>query len=220
MYGCTSIRVACSHTHTLAYGSDVNEVALWSRGNLIYHAVADSLQVMHRSQWWMNEWMNEWTDSDTSLRYSTTTEGCVSNDFFRHSLDDSPASYLTQLLPSLSLNTVELIVIHNRPVITLNENNLRHRLIYYSWLILIHCLSSSDSTVHPEKSASWELPRNSFLTCYHLFWNGLDIGLYVKIEKNIILKTFLFILHKLKKSMTCSKIWINFCWAAWMGWLF
>ena len=33
--------------------------------------------------------------TDTSLRYSTATEGCVSNDFFRHSLDDSPASYLT-----------------------------------------------------------------------------------------------------------------------------
>ena len=35
-----------------------------------------------------------------------------SNDFFRHSLDDSPASYLIQL-PSPSLNTVKLIVIHN-----------------------------------------------------------------------------------------------------------
>ena len=56
--------------------------------------------------------MNQSTD--TSLRYSTATEGCVSNDFFRHSLDDSPASYLTQL-PSPSLNTIELIVIHNRP---------------------------------------------------------------------------------------------------------
>ena len=51
---------------------------------------------------------------DTSLRYSIATEGCVSNDFFRHSLDDSPAPYLTQL-PSPSLNTIELIVIHNRP---------------------------------------------------------------------------------------------------------
>ena len=61
---------------------------------------------------WMNEWMNEWTD--TSLRYSTATEECVSNDFFRHLLDDSPASYLTKL-PSPSLNTVELIVIHNCP---------------------------------------------------------------------------------------------------------
>ena len=35
-------------------------------------------------------------------------------DFFRHSLDDSQASYLTQL-PSPSLNIIELIVIHNRP---------------------------------------------------------------------------------------------------------
>ena len=53
-----------------------------------------------------------WTD--TSLQYSTATVGCVSNDFFRHSLDDSQASYLTQL-PSPSLNIVELIVFHNRP---------------------------------------------------------------------------------------------------------
>ena len=29
------------------------------------------------------------------LHCDTATEGCVSNDFFRHSLDDSPASYLT-----------------------------------------------------------------------------------------------------------------------------
>ena len=48
------------------------------------------------------------------LHCDTATEGCVSNDFFRHSLDDSPATYLTQL-PSPSLNTVELIVIHNCP---------------------------------------------------------------------------------------------------------
>ena len=33
---------------------------------------------------------------------------------FRHSPDDSPASYSTQV-PSPSLNTVELLVIHNRP---------------------------------------------------------------------------------------------------------
>ena len=31
------------------------------------------------------------------LHCDTVTEGCVSNDFFRHSLDDSPASYLTYL---------------------------------------------------------------------------------------------------------------------------
>ena len=48
------------------------------------------------------------------LHCDTATEGCVSNDSFRHSLDDSPASYLTYL-PSPSLNTVELIVIRNRP---------------------------------------------------------------------------------------------------------
>ena len=29
------------------------------------------------------------------LHCDTATEGCVSNDFFWHSLDDSPASYLT-----------------------------------------------------------------------------------------------------------------------------
>ena len=29
------------------------------------------------------------------LHCDTATEGCVLNDFFRHSLDDSPASYLT-----------------------------------------------------------------------------------------------------------------------------
>ena len=53
-----------------------------------------------------------WTD--TSLQYSTVTEGSVSNDYFRHSLDDSQTSYSTQV-PNPSLNTVELIVIHNRP---------------------------------------------------------------------------------------------------------
>ena len=53
-----------------------------------------------------------WTD--TSLQYSTATEGYVSNDFFRLSLDDSQTSYLTQG-PSSSLNTVELLVVHNRP---------------------------------------------------------------------------------------------------------
>ena len=48
-----------------------------------------------RRQWrrrWRRRWMNEWTD--TSLRYSTATEECVSNDFFRHSLGIRPASYL------------------------------------------------------------------------------------------------------------------------------
>ena len=54
-------------------------------------------------------WMNE-----PILHCDTATEGCVSNYFFRHSLDYSPATYLTYL-PSPSLNTDELIVIHNSP---------------------------------------------------------------------------------------------------------
>ena len=33
-------------------------------------------------------------DDELILHCDTATEGCVSNDFFRHSLDDSPASYL------------------------------------------------------------------------------------------------------------------------------
>ena len=41
--------------------------------------------------WRFQGWWWWWTD--TSLRYSTATEECVSNDFFRHLLDDSPASY-------------------------------------------------------------------------------------------------------------------------------
>ena len=58
-----------------------------------------------------------WALIELKLHCDTATEGCVSNDFFRHSLDDSClASYLTYL-PSPSLNTVELIVIHNRPCI-------------------------------------------------------------------------------------------------------
>ena len=61
------------------------------------------------------EWKGmEWNGMELILHCDTATEGCVSNDFFRHSLDDSPASYLTYL-PSPSLNTVELIVIHNSP---------------------------------------------------------------------------------------------------------
>ena len=62
-----------------------------------------------------NIWIElNWIETDTSLQYSTATEGCVSNDFFRYSLDDSQTSYLTQV-PSPSLNTVELIVINDRP---------------------------------------------------------------------------------------------------------
>ena len=53
------------------------------------------------------EWMNEWTD--TSLRYSTATEECVSNDFFKHSLDDSPASYLMHLIIWYITNCCQLI---------------------------------------------------------------------------------------------------------------
>ena len=34
-------------------------------------------------------------DDELILHCDTATEGCVSNDFFRHSLDDSPATYLT-----------------------------------------------------------------------------------------------------------------------------
>ena len=54
------------------------------------------------------------------LHCDTATEGCVSNDFFRHSLDDSPATYLTccpaqYRIPLESLNTAEVIVIHNSP---------------------------------------------------------------------------------------------------------
>ena len=34
-------------------------------------------------------------DDELILHCDTANEGCVSNDFFRHSLDDSSASYLT-----------------------------------------------------------------------------------------------------------------------------
>ena len=40
----------------------------------------------------------------TSPPYSTAYEGCISNNFFRHSLDDSQTFYLTQL----SLNDIKL----------------------------------------------------------------------------------------------------------------
>ena len=49
---------------------------------------------------------------DTSSWYASD-EG-VSNDFFRHSLDDSQISYLIQV-PGPSLNAVDLLVIHNHP---------------------------------------------------------------------------------------------------------
>ena len=55
---------------------------------------------------------HNWTVS--SLQYSTDFEGCVSNNFFRHSLDDSHTSHLTQK-SGPSSNTAELIVIHNHP---------------------------------------------------------------------------------------------------------
>ena len=61
------------------------------------HCSLLAIVVLHKLHWLpvssRIEFMNEWTD--TSLWYSTATEECVSNDFFRHSLDDSPASYLT-----------------------------------------------------------------------------------------------------------------------------
>ena len=44
----------------------------------------------------------------------TATEGCVSNDFFRHSLDDKLTTRHLIWHSCPSLNTVELIVIHNR----------------------------------------------------------------------------------------------------------
>ena len=43
--------------------------------------------ILQHSQYVQCEWMNE-----LILHCDTATEGCVSNDFFRHSLDDSPAS--------------------------------------------------------------------------------------------------------------------------------
>ena len=91
--------------------------------------------LMHRSRWWMNEW----TDSDTS------SGGTI----YRHW-----RMYFERLLQAFARwqPSILLIVIHNRYSFAANDT-------------LIHCLSSSDSTVHPEKSASWELPRNSFLTC-------------------------------------------------------
>ena len=51
---------------------------------------------------------------ESAFQYSTDTEGCVSINFLRHSLDDSQTTHLTQA-PSPSLNTAELIVIHNHP---------------------------------------------------------------------------------------------------------
>ena len=93
--------------------------------------------LLHRSRWWMNEW----TDSDTSVSGGT---------IYRHW-----RMCFERLLQAFARwqPGILLIVIHNRYSFATNDT-------------LIHCLSSSDSTVHPEKSASWELPRNSFLTCY------------------------------------------------------
>ena len=92
--------------------------------------------LMHRSRWWMNKW----TDSDTSVSGGT---------IYRHW-----RMCFERLLQAFARwqPGILLIVIHNRYSFAANDT-------------LIHCLSSSDSTVHPEKSASWELPRNSFLTC-------------------------------------------------------
>ena len=97
---------------------------------------------MHRSRWWMNKW----TDSDTSVSGGT---------IYRHW-----RMCFERLLQAFARwqPGILLIVIHNRYSFAANDT-------------LIHCLSSSDSTVHPEKSASWELPRNSFLTCFHSYRN-------------------------------------------------
>ena len=54
--------------------------------------------------------MNEWTD--TSLRYSTATEECVSNDFFRHSLDDSPARLIIIIIIILLLLFLLMILLY------------------------------------------------------------------------------------------------------------
>ena len=99
--------------------------------------VAYKSWLMHRSRWWMNEW----TDSDTSVSGGT---------IYRHW-----RMCFERLLQAFARwqPGILLIVIHNRYSFAANNT-------------LIHCLSSSDSTVHPEKSASWELPRNSFLTCF------------------------------------------------------
>ena len=48
------------------------------------------------------------------IRYSTGSEGYISNDFFRHSIDDSQTTYLTEV-SGPSLNIFELLVIRNRP---------------------------------------------------------------------------------------------------------
>ena len=53
----------------------------------------------------------------TSTWYSTASERCVSNNFFRHLLDDSQTFYSTQVSgphPWFK-NTVELLIIHNHP---------------------------------------------------------------------------------------------------------
>ena len=60
------------------------------------------------------------------LHCATATEGYVSNDLFRHSLDDSTASYLTYL-PSPSLNTVELLSFHNRPWEHISKYSMFHK---------------------------------------------------------------------------------------------
>ena len=64
----------------------VDSLVVWTSFN-VSQASAQAFRLL------TTKWMNEWTD--TSLRYSTATEECVSNDFFRHSLDDSLASYWT-----------------------------------------------------------------------------------------------------------------------------
>ena len=60
-----------------------------------------------------------------------------------------------------------------------------------------------------------------YMCVYSFFGNGLDIGVNVKVEKNIIL----FILQELKKKMSCRvpkfELIFNYSsWAAQMGWHF
>ena len=81
-YSTAVLRVACSHTHTLAYGSDVNELGhtVWSRG---------------------------------CQHLATVTRR---------------AGYYISVAHSLQVTRI-IFIATSIAVITLNENNLRHRLI-------------------------------------------------------------------------------------------
>ena len=90
---------------------------------------------------------------DTASRYAS--EECVSNDFFRHLLDDSQKSYLIQE-PSPSVNAVELLVTHNR--------SCKHTVQCCQlsiWFTLSHCLDVSTGLVplcYPEGMTAWVMP--------------------------------------------------------------